>query len=176
MAFETVSSEKIYHGRVFDLRRDQVRMPDGRLVALDVVDHPGAITVIPLDDQGQIWFVRQYRHPTESFLLELPAGVKEPGEQPELTAQREIQEEIGMAATEIRKVGEFFLAPGYSTEYMHVYLASGLYQARLQGDEDEYLSVEKVPLEKAYRLAEAGEIRDAKSLAALLLARPSFYF
>ena len=172
MAFETVTSEVVYQGRVFDVRRDQVRMPSGRLAYLDVVAHRGAVTIIPVDEQGQIWFIRQYRHPALSTLLELPAGVKEPGEAPETSALREIREEIGMAARQIQKVGEFFLAPGYSTEYMHVYLARDLVPDRLEGDEDEYLSVERVPCEHAYQLAESGAIQDAKSLAALLLVRP----
>ena len=172
MAFETVQTELIYQGRVFDIQTDLVRMPDGRLVTLDLVVHSGAIAVIPIDDQKQIWFIRQYRHPAKSLLLELPAGVMETGELPEITAQREIREEIGMAAQEIKKIGEFFLAPGYSSEYMYIYLASGLYPAPLSGDEDEYISLEKIPLDEAYRMAETGQIQDAKSLAALLLARP----
>ena len=108
MAFEIVQTELIYHGRVFDVQKDLVRMPDGRLAALDMVAHSGAIAVIPIDDQGQVWFIRQYRHPAKSFLLELPAGVIESGEPPDITAQREIREEIGMGAHELKKIGEFF--------------------------------------------------------------------
>ena len=86
MAFETEGSKIIYQGRVFDVRQDQVRMPDGKLVRFDVVAHHGAVTILPVDDEGQVWFVRQYRHPAKTVLLELPAGVMEEGEAPEVSA------------------------------------------------------------------------------------------
>jgi ADP-ribose pyrophosphatase len=172
MSYETVHSETIFRGRVFNIRQDQIRLPEGQLVQLDIVDHRSAVTLIPLDDHGQIWFVRQYRHPAKQVLLELPAGVMDEGETPEVSASREIREEIGMAAGQLREIGTYFLAPGYSTEYMHVFLATGLRIDPLQGDEDEQISVEKIPVHQAYSLAEAGQIQDAKSLAALFLARP----
>lgn len=172
MPFELVHTETIYKGRVFDVRQDHLRAPDGKLVKLDIVAHPGAVTLVPVDEQGHIWFIRQYRHPARRDLLELPAGVTEAGEDPEASARREIREEIGMAAGHLLKVGEFFLAPGYSTEYMLVYLATGIYPDPLQGDEDEYIDIEKIRIDQAFRMAETGQIQDAKSLAALFLARP----
>jgi ADP-ribose pyrophosphatase len=171
MAFEVTHTEKIFEGRAFSVRQDQVRMPDGRNATLDVVVHRGSVTLIPVDQERQIWFVRQYRHPVGKELLELPAGVVEAGERPEVTAQREIQEEIGMAASTLHFLGSFFLAPGYSTEYMYVYLAEGLYESALQPDEDEHLQVEKISVEAAYHSLEAGKLEDAKTLAALALAR-----
>jgi 8-oxo-dGTP pyrophosphatase MutT (NUDIX family) len=171
MTFEIVDQEIVYQGRVFTVRKDTVRTPQGIVVPLDIVDHRGAVTLIPVDRDGQILFVRQYRHPAGKFLLELPAGVMESGEPPEVSAHREVREETGMAAEKLVKVGEFFLAPGYSTEYMHVYLATELYHAPLPGDPDEVLSVVKIPIQEAYRKALEGEIQDAKSLAALFLAR-----
>jgi ADP-ribose pyrophosphatase len=119
--------------------------------------------------------VRQYRHATKQELLELPAGTLEPGEEPEACARREAREEIGMAARLIQKIGEFFLAPGYSNEYMRVYLAIDLTPDPLKGDDDEFITVERIPLEQAYNLAESGEIRDGKTLAALLLAKPYLF-
>jgi ADP-ribose pyrophosphatase len=172
MDFKTVSSEIVYQGRVFDVRRDQVRLQDGALAALDIVDHPGAITLLPLDDEDRLWLVRQYRHAAGIELLELPAGAMEAGEPPEACAYREVREEIGMSAGQLTKIGEFFLAPGYSTEYMYVYLATGLRPDPLEADEDEFLSVETFPVAEVYRLAAEGQIRDSKSLAALFLARP----
>lgn len=171
MAFELLSSETIHKGRVFSVRRDEVRLPDGGTVKLDIVEHAGAVTLLPLDEAGNLLFVRQYRHAAGAELLELPAGMLEAGEAPEACAQREIREETGMAAGELRKVGEFFLAPGYSTEYMHVYLAQKLKPDPLAGDEDEFLSVEHYPLPEAYAMLQRGEFRDSKTIAALCLAR-----
>jgi ADP-ribose pyrophosphatase len=172
MSFETIISEKIYQGRVFDLRRDQVRLPDGQQVQLDIVEHSGAVTLLPLDEEGFVWFVRQYRHAAQEEILELPAGTLDEAEEPETCALREVREEIGMAAGRIQKIGEFYLAPGYSTEYMYVYLATDLRPDPLQADFDEFLSIERIPLEQAFKLAESGEIRDGKTLATLFLARP----
>lgn len=172
MTFETLSSKSIYQGKVFDLHQDQVRMPNGRTARLDIIAHPPAVTLLPLDHEGYIWFIRQYRHAAGVEILELPAGVVETGEDPEACARREIREETGMSAAVIDLLGEFFLVPGYSSEYMYVYLVKDLQPDPLPGDEDEFISVERIPVEKAYQMAEAGEIRDAKTLATLLLAAP----
>jgi len=172
MAFETEGSKIIYQGRVFDVRQDQVRMPDGKLVRFDVVAHRGAVTILPVDDEGQVCFVSQYRHPAKAILLELPAGVMEEGEAPDVSALREVREEIGMAAGELRSIGTFFLAPGYSTEFMHVFLATQLTVAPLKGDEDEFISIEKIPIQQVTQMVAAGRVQDAKTLAALFLAQP----
>lgn len=172
MDFKVVNSETIYRGPVFNLRQDRLALPNGKVARLDIIDHRDAVTLIPLDAEGQIWFIEQYRHATQKILLELPAGVAEPGEAPEISAQREIREETGMAAGEIRRLGSFYLAPGYSTEYMHIFLASGLYPAPLPMDEDEILQVKKLTARQAYHLAENGQIQDAKSLVALFWVRP----
>ena len=117
MPYETLHSEMVHRGRAFSVRRDEIRLPDGKTVQLDIVDHVGAVTLVPVDDQERIWFVGQYRHAAGEELLELPAGMVEPGELPLDCARREIREETGMAAGRIELIGEFFLAPGYSTEY-----------------------------------------------------------
>lgn len=171
MSFETLDTETIYQGRAFDVRRDQVRLPDGNLTYLDIVDHKGAVTLLPLDEQEHIWFVRQYRHAALQEILELPAGVLEDGETPEACAGREIREEIGMAANRLQKIGEFYLAPGYSTEYMHVYKATELHPDPLPCDPGEFLRVEKIPVNEVRYLIETGEIRDSKTLAALFLSK-----
>jgi ADP-ribose pyrophosphatase len=172
MAFELLESKTIFRGKVFDLRQDTIRLPNGNQTRIDIVDHPPAVTILPVDSEGNIWFIRQYRHSAGEVVLELPAGVMEASEDPAVSAQREIREEIGMAADEIRKLGEFWLAPGYSSEYMYVFLAQGLHTAPLEADVDEFITVEKFPIEQALTLAENGHISDAKSLAALLIARP----
>lgn len=172
MVFETLNSEMKYRGRAFDVRRDEVQLPNGATTHLDIVEHVGAVTILPIDSVGQVWFVRQYRHPTGAEILELPAGTLEEGEDPSDCAYREIQEEIGMAAGSLQKIGEFYLAPGYSTEYMFIYLARDLKPSVLPQDEDEFLSVERLPLEQAVKFAMTGVIKDAKTLAALYLAQP----
>lgn len=147
-------------------------MPDGGSHLYDIVDHPGAVTIIPVDDEGNFLFVRQFRPATGKMLLELPAGTLEENEPPLECARREIREETGLAATELHKVGETYLAPGYSTEFMHYYLATGLYPSPLPGDEDEYIHVESIPVEEALRMAREGGLIDAKSLVGLFLALP----
>lgn len=172
MSFETITRETVYHGRAFNVRRDEVKLPNRRSMHVDVIEHPGAVTILPVDDEGCILFVRQYRHAVGKQLLELPAGTLDPGEQPDACALREIREETGFAAGKIVKLGEFFLAPGYSTEYMLVYMATNLSHDPLPKDKDEFITLEAIPIEKAYELAMNGELMDGKSLAALLLAQP----
>lgn len=171
MKFELIKSENSYKGRAFSVRRDHLKTPEGKIVKYDIIEHVGSVSIVPLDEDGQVYFVRQYRHAADVDLLELPAGTLEPGEPPEKAAAREIREEIGMGARSLQEIGSFYLAPGYSTELMHVFLAKGLFRDPLEPDEDEYLSVEKISIEEAYHLAESGQMQDAKSLAALLLAR-----
>lgn len=172
MAFETQKSETLYYGKAFDVRRDQVLLPDGKTTLIDVVVHPGAVTLIPLDSQGRILFVRQYRHAVGQELLELPAGTLNQGEKPEDCAHREVREETGMSAANLEKIGEFYLVPGYSTEHMHIYLATNLRSDPLPGDEDEFITIEAVALANVPDLISQGVLQDAKSLAALILAEP----
>lgn len=171
MLFETIQSELLFEGRVFALRRDQVRLPDGQVTGLDIVVHGGAVVLLPVDADGNIWFVRQYRHAAGEMLVELPAGTVEPGEDILDCAQRELREEIGMSAASFQKLGTFYLAPGYSTEQLHIFLAQDLSSDPLPGDVDEFLSVEKIPVAEVYNMAGGGTIQDAKTLASLLLAQ-----
>lgn len=172
MAFELLKSEIVYPGRAFTIRRDTLRMPDGHESRLDIVDHIGSVVILPVDANDRLLFVRQYRHATGKDLLELPAGTLDNrSEAPEACARREVREETGMAAGKLESLGGFYLAPGYSTEYMHVYLATDLHEDPLEADDDEFLSIEPIPMLDALAMCEHGEIQDAKSLAALLLAR-----
>ncbi|MCX6066730.1 MAG: NUDIX hydrolase [Chloroflexi bacterium] len=171
MKFELLKSEVTYEGRAFTVRRDHLLTPSGNTVKYDIIQHIGSVILIPIDSDGQIYFVRQYRHAAELELLELPAGTLEPNEPPIEAAAREIREETGMASANLKEIGSFYLAPGYSTELMHVFMATELTHDPLDPDADEYLSVEKMPLAEALHLAESGQMQDAKSLAALLLAK-----
>ncbi len=172
MKFEILNSEAMYHGRAFDVARCEVRLPDGRLSHYDLVQHRGAVTLVPVDDQGRILLVCQYRLGADRELWELPAGVLEAGEAPESAAAREVREETGFAARELRKLGEFYMAPGYSSEFMFVFLASGLYEAPLQADADEFLQVAAVPAKECFEMIHSGKIIDGKTIASLLLAQP----
>jgi ADP-ribose pyrophosphatase len=170
MTIKVVSRQTVYHGHAFDVRRDHVQLENQFVSQLDIIEHPGAVTILPLDAEGRILFVRQYRHAAGQNLLELPAGTLDEGELPEACALREIREETGYAAGNMVKIGEFFLAPGYSTEHMTVYLATDLLSNPLPSDADELITLERLPVERAYRMALNGELQDGKSLAALLLA------
>jgi ADP-ribose pyrophosphatase len=171
MSFELLNSEIVYPGRAFTIRRDTLRLPDGHETRFDIVEHPGSVVILPVDDQGNLLFVRQYRHAAGLDLLELPAGTLDKGEAPNACASREVREETGMAAEKMEHLGGFYLAPGYATEYMHVYLATGLHSDPLEADADEFLTVEVIPLGQALDMARHGQIPDAKSLAAILLAQ-----
>src|SRR5450759_2632991 len=171
MPFELLKSEIVYPGRAFTIRRDTLRMPDAREASFDIVEHVGSVIILPLDADGQLLFVQQYRHAAGLDLLELPAGTLDKDESPEACATREVREETGMAAGKLEPLGGFYLAPGYSTEYMVAYLATDLRYDPLKADADEFLSVERLPVAEALAMCERGEIPDGKSLAALLLAR-----
>jgi ADP-ribose diphosphatase len=173
MPFKLLKSEVLMKGRAFAIRRDTLKTPDGRETKFEIIEHTGSVVIIPIDENGNVLLVRQYRHATGGELLELPAGTLEADEDPEVCAAREIREETGMAAGVLTKLGDFYLAPGYSTEFMVVYLASELSYSPLKADDDEFLNVESIPVAEAIKRAERGEIPDAKSLAALFLAKPS---
>lgn len=170
--YKTIHSETVYSGKVFKVRVDQVQLDTGKVIKLDIVQHNGAIVIVPLDQEGNLWFVDQYRHAAGETLIELPAGTLEDQEDPLSSAQRELREEIGMAASRLTHLGEFYIAPGYSTEYLYIYLAEDLTPDPLPHDEDEMISVVKVPIGEVFQWVKEKKIRDAKTLAALLLAQP----
>jgi ADP-ribose pyrophosphatase len=166
-----VSSESIYQGRVVKLSVDTVQLPNGETSKRELITHPGAVAIVPLDAAGNIIMVRQYRYAAKKVLLELPAGTLNPGENPDLCADRELQEETGLKAGKLEKLGGIYVAPGYSTEYIHLYLATDLQESRLDMDEDEFIEVETVPLSTTFELIREGVINDGKSISGLMLAR-----
>lgn len=169
MNYSIVNSEKVFEGRVFGVRIDEVEKETGERMRVDVVEHSGAAVFIPMDDNGELLLVRQYRHPAGTTLLELPAGTMDEGESPEECAIRECREEVGMAPGSIHQLGGFYLAPGYSTEYLQIYLATELTHAPLPQDVDEDLSVERLRVEELQDMIAAGEIQDAKTVAGMML-------
>ena len=166
----TVESKLVYQGRIVTLRVDTVRLANGRLTTREIAEHSESVCMVPLDEQGNVLMVRQYRKPPETQLLEVPAGGMEPGEDPQAAALRELQEEIGFTAGTLRQLPGFWVTPGWSTEYMHVYLATDLRPATLPPDYDEAIVVEQVPLHEVHEMIQEGLIKDGKSIAALLLA------
>lgn len=156
----------------FDVQRVRFLLPNGKEQRYDLVDHADAVTLLPVTETGEVFFVSQYRIGAEAVLLELPAGVMDAGEQAVLTAHRELREEIGMDSAKLICLGGFFMSPGYSNEYMHVFLAADLYPAPLEQDEDEFLELSRIPVLEVYRLATSGRIIDGKTLATLLMALP----
>ena len=171
-SFELLKTETLLQGRAFKIRRDTLKTPDGRETKFDIVEHGGSVVIVPVDADGNILFVRQYRHAANMDMLELPAGTRGGNEPLEDCSSREIREETGMEAGKLIHVGSFYLAPGYSTEYMGVFLATDLKHNPLEADDDEFLSVEKMSIKEAFALAERGDMPDAKSLAALLMVKP----
>jgi ADP-ribose pyrophosphatase len=174
MTPKVLKSETLYRGRAFSLRVDEVEYRPGRSTRMEIVEHTGAVTILPLDGERNVWFIRQYRHSVGEAILELPAGTLGPDEDPRLGADRELREEIGMRAGKLERLISFWLAPGYSTELMHAYLAADLHPSALEQDEDEIIAVEKVPLARALEMAASGELRDSKSLVAVLAAARKF--
>ena len=170
-SFELISSEKILEGRAFRIRRDYLKTPDGRTTKYEIVEHSGSVVMLPIDGQGNLLFVRQYRHAAGLNLLELPAGTRDGDEPYEVCAAREMREETGMAAGRLERIADFFLAPGYSTEFMAVFLATDLRSDPLEADADEFLQLERIPIQKALELAQQGKMPDAKSLAALFMGQ-----
>ena len=166
---KTLSSTEVYAGRVVRVHDDRVEMPDGSSAQRIVVEHPGAVVIVPLDGAGNVMLVRQPRYAADrKDLLELPAGTREPGEEPALTARRELREETGFEAGELDELGGFYSAPGFCSEYLHLYVARDLRPVGAEPDEDEFVSLEPTPLERIPELIRSGQIEDAKSIAGLL--------
>lgn len=164
----TLSTQRLYEGRIINLRVDTIGLPLGRESKREIIEHKGAVCVVPVLDDGRIAMVRQYRKATESELLEIPAGGLERGEEPEVAARRELIEECGLEAHKITKIFECFLAPGYSTELIYCYLAEQLTETDTNPDEDEIVATELYTLEELLPMIDDLRIRDAKTIAALL--------
>ena len=164
---EVLTSREVYEGKIIRLRVDEIALPGGLKTTREVVEHPGAVVIVPLDDNGEVVLVRQYRHAIKRYLLEFPAGGLEPGEGPLATAQRELREEVGLDAATWTSLGYFFSSPGFASEIIHVFLAEGLSSGYANPDEDEDLVVVRCKASDLFEQRE--QLQDAKSLAALLL-------
>ncbi len=168
----TIAIESELVGRRVTLRVERVVLEDGKETLRDIVQHPSSVVIVPLEDDGNVVMVRQYRKAAGRELLEFPAGVMEEDASPLDAARRELREETGLDATELIELGNFFAAPGSMTERLHAFLAKGLFANPLAPDDDERITLERMPFAKAVRMARAGELNDAKTLASLMLAAP----
>jgi ADP-ribose pyrophosphatase len=168
----TLQVEEVFSGRVFKVEIQQVLLPDERIARREIVRHNGGACVLALDDEGQVYLVRQYRKPFEAELLEIPAGKLEAGEKPIDCARRELLEETGLRAENLVSLAVLYPSPGYTSEALTIYLATGLTKGTACLDEGEYLVLQRMPLTDALSMLDRGEIRDAKTQVALLtLAR-----
>jgi ADP-ribose pyrophosphatase len=157
----------IYTGKVVTLNVDTVQLPNGMMVDLETVRHPGAAAVVPIKDDGTVVMIRQFRHAVGGFIYEIPAGKLDPGEDPLNCAARELEEEVGYRASSFELLSSIFTAPGFADEVIHVYKASGLTKGRQQLDRDEVLEIVEMPLEQAIKKIQDGTIRDGKSIVGL---------
>lgn len=172
----SIEKEKLIHrrpafeGRMLHVYDDDVEI-GGRKAHREVVLHPGASAILPVTDEGEVLFVRQYRYAVEQPLLEIPAGKLDPGEDPDTCAARELTEETGYTTEHLQKLGYVYTTPGFCNETIHLYLADHLVAGKQHLDPDEYLDVIRIPLEEVWQRIAKGEICDAKTLAAFAMAR-----
>lgn len=167
---ELLDSRIAYEGRLINLRVDSVKLPSGRETTREIVEHNGAVVIVAVDAEDHVLLVRQYRSAVGEALIELPAGTKEPDEDPLQCAHRELREETGYGARRMEELGGVYAGPGYSTEYLHLFLATDLHLVGSVMDEDEIMNVFQVPLRQVHEMIDRGEIRDSKSVAGLLWA------
>lgn len=164
----TTASEQLFSGRIIQLYRDKILLPNGEAGIREVVRHPGGVCIVPLTDAGEVILVRQWRYPYGEIVREIPAGKRERGEDPLLCGKRELEEETGYTAQKYYDLGVLYPTPGYVDEVIHCYLACGLIPAKQHLDPDEFLELEYVPLSRLVEQILSGEIKDAKTQIALL--------
>lgn len=166
-----ISSERLYEGKVVNLRKDWVRLPNGREATREVVEHPGAVAVVPVLPDGRVLMVKQFRHPVGRVLLEIPAGKLSAGENPDDCAHRELEEETGFRAGRLERKASIFTGPGFTDEVIHIYLADNLVATKANPDEDEFLLVQSFSEAEIQQMVRRGEICDAKTITGLYLWR-----
>lgn len=165
-----LTTDKVYSGKLLNIYRDTVLLENGNTSVREIAKHPGGVCVATLEDDGSLWFVRQYRYAVGEDVLELPAGKLEPGEDPDDAIVRELKEETGCTADSIIKVSASFPSPGYTSEVLHLYIARGLHHGDQHLDEDEDLDAFRIPLADAVKMVMNGEIRDSKTQTLILMA------
>lgn len=175
---DPIQSREVFSGRLLHVFVDRVRLPDGSEVEREIVRHPGAAAVLPIRRGGNasrgtdptVVLLRQYRYAADRELWEVPAGTLEPGESPEACAARELREEAGLDAEELRELASFFTTPGFSDERIHLFLATGLRPVEARPEPEERIRREELPLGRALEMVRSGEVEDAKTICSLLQA------
>lgn len=168
---DTVSSELIFDGKVVKLYKDEARLEDGSVVSRELIKHPGGVCVVPIDQEGNVYLVKQFRYPFQTQLIEIPAGKLEYGEDPEQCGLRELKEEAGAECGRFDYLGKLYPTVAYDSEIIYMYLARDLSFGERDLDDDEFLDVFKVPFEKAVEMVMSGEILDSKTQLAILKAK-----
>ena len=168
---KTVDSREVFKGRIIRVRLDTVRLPNGKESTREVVEHPGGVGILAIDGEGRVLLVRQYRYALGQVLTEIPAGKREPGEPPFVTAQRELQEEVGAVAGKWTELGTLIASPGCYGETLYLFMARGLRFGETHPDEDEFLDVTYLPFDRAVAQCMDGTLTDAKTVAAILKAK-----
>jgi ADP-ribose pyrophosphatase len=171
MSSHCKESKVVHEGRVFALHHDRVTLPNGVDATLDVIRHPGAAAIVPVTEQGRVVLIRQFRYAVGGRIWEIPAGTMEPGESPLACAQRELTEEIGVTAAQWHPLGAILPVPAYSDEIIHLYRAEALLPAKQQLDADEILDIHEFHYGEALEMIHSGKIRDAKTIAGLMMAQ-----
>ncbi len=165
---KTLESKSVFKGCILDIYQDRVLLENGKEATRDVIKHPGGVCVVALNENKEVYFVKQFRYPHKKVLLEIPAGKLEWGENPLECGTRELREEAGFTADEFTYLGCLFPTPAYDTEVIHMYLARGLHKSEQDLDDDEFLDILTIPLDKAVEMVMNNEIEDAKTQLALL--------
>ncbi len=165
---KTMKSERIYDGKIVNLRVDTVEMPGKMYSKREIVEHLNGVAIIPIDEDGKVYMVRQFRKAVEQVVLELPAGLMEVGEEPRETALRELQEEIGYGSTNLEYLFDAYASPGFSTEKVSFFLAKDLYPSKLEEDEGEFLEVDSFTLEELKTMLDNCEVTDMKTVIGIL--------
>lgn len=170
MREEITNTEQIFNGRIVDLAVHDVKLPNGKQAKRELITHPGAVAIVALDTEQNVLLVRQFRLGADAVLVELPAGTLEPDEDPDVCAVRELREETGYRPDKLERIGGWHVAPGYTTEYIHLYVATDLTHDPMEGDEDEFVELVQVPFKQALAMVESGEIGNSTGVAGLLRA------
>lgn len=167
---KTISTELMYKGNIINVERLTVELPNGKIATRDVVRNPGASVIVPVTDNGEIVMVEQFRKPNEKTFIEIPAGKLDAGEEPIKCAERELKEETGYTAKELKKILTLNPAPAFADEVLHIYLATGLSRGEAHPDEDEFISARTYKIDEVLNMIDEGQITDSKTVAGVLFA------
>ncbi len=164
---ETINSTLVYDGVILKVKKDEVMLENGQTAVREVICHNGAVCIVPITEDNMVYMVRQYRYPFSRVMLEVPAGKIDKGEDPLKAAHRELEEEIGMKASELIYIGEFYPSVAFLNEVIHMYIAKGLTPSKQNLDDDEFLNIDKIPLDKLCDMIMSNEIKDGKTIASI---------